>query len=396
MRDDTTDPFDFDTPIDRRGTHSDKWDEMQAHYGVDPADGLPMWVAEMEFRPPPAVNEALAEMVAHGVHGYFGDDTDYLAAITGWMDRRHGWQVAPEAIATVHGVVAGLAICLRAFSEPGEAVIVFSPVYHAFHRIIRANERRLIESPLAIREGRFEMDLAGLAASLDGSERIVVLCSPHNPGGRIWSEAELRALADFAVAHDLILISDEIHHDIVMPGRRHTPMPIAAPDILDRLVMLTAPTKVFNIAGALTGNAIIPDPVLRQRYAVAHRATGKSVNRFGMIAATAAYAGGDAWADALCAYLEGNAGVLAEGLDAIPGVEAMPLDATYLMWVDFRGTGMEQAEINERVQRHARIAASHGPTFGVGGEGFLRFNIGMPRAQIAEAARRLRSAFADL
>ena len=396
MRDDSQDPFDFDTPIDRRGTHAEKWDSMQARYGVDPADGLPMWVADMDFRPPPEVNEALAAAVAHGVHGYFGDDADYLAAITGWMDRRHGWQVAPEAIATVHGVVAGLAICLRAFSEPGEGVIVFSPVYHAFHRIIRANDRRLVESPLGIRDGRFEMDLDGLAASLDGSERILLLCSPHNPGGRLWSGDELRALAEFARAHDLILIADEIHHDIVLPGRRHTPMPLAAPESLDRLVMLTAPTKVFNIAGALTGNVIIPDPGLRRRFAAVHRATGTSVNRFGMIAATAAYAHGDAWADALCAYLDGNAAVFAEGVTAIPGVQMMPLDATYLVWVDFRGTGMDQAEITARVQDGARIAPSHGPTFGVGGEGFLRFNIGMPRARVAEAARRLRAAFDDL
>jgi len=395
MRDETP-AFDFDTPIERRGTHSMKWDSMRARYGVDPADGLAMWVADMDFRPPPEVNAALAAAAAHGVHGYFGDDANYLAAVTGWMARRHGWEVDPEAVATVHGIVAGLAVCLRAYTEPGDGVIVFSPVYHAFSRIVRANGRRLVESPLAVRDGRFAMDLDGLAAALDGRERILLLCSPHNPGGRLWSVEELRAVADFCRAHDLILVCDEIHHDIVMPGRRHHPMPVAVPDCVDRLVMLTAATKVFNIAGALIGNVIIPDAGLRRRFAAAHTATGTGVNRLSALMATAAYGSGDAWVDALCAYLDGNAAAFAAGVGAIPGVDAMPLDATYLAWVDFRGTGLEPSEINARVQRRARIAASHGPTFGRGGEGCLRFNIGMPRVHIDAAVRRLHDAFADL
>jgi cystathionine beta-lyase len=389
--------FDFDTPIDRRGTHCSKWDKMQPLYGVSPDDGLAMWVADMDFRAPPVVNDALAAAVDHGIYGYFGDDSDYKAAIAGWMSRRHGWQLDPEAIATTHGVVPGLAICLRAFTEPGDAVILFSPVYHAFYRIIRANDREIVESELVLREdGRYAMDLDALAASLTGRERMVVLCSPHNPGGRIWSREELQALAAFCVEHDLLLVSDEIHHDLAMPGNRHIPMPIAAPDILDRLVMLTASSKAFNLAGLSTGNVIIPDAALRTRFAGAQRATGIDSNRLGMLAATAAYAGGDAWLDALRDYLAGNAALFTEGVGAIPGVRPMPLDATYLLWVDFAGTGMAPAEFTERVQGTARIAPSHGTTFGKGGESFLRFNIGTPRARIAEAVSRLQDAFADL
>lgn len=393
---DAAETFDFDEIIDRRGTHSLKWDGMAARCGVTADDAIAMWVADMDFRPPPAVNEALARAAAHGVHGYFGDDRDYRAAIRGWMARRHGWEVDAEAIATTHGIVAAFALCLQAFSRPGEGVILFSPVYHAFYRVLKANGRRIVESPLAIEDGRFRMDLDGLAAKLTGDERIIVLCSPHNPGGRVWSREELAELAAFATAHDLVILADEIHHDLVLPGHRHVPFPLAAPDALDRTVMLTATTKTFNIAGALTGNVIIPDPALRRRFAAAHLAAGASPNRFGVLMATAAYETGDAWVDALCAYLADNARVFGEGMNAIPGVRAMPLEGTYLAWVDFAGTGMTPEEFTARVQRDARIAVSLGSTFGMGGESFLRFNLGTRRAVIEAAVDRLRAAFADL
>ena len=388
--------FDFDEIIDRRGTHCAKWDMMEKLYGVPPDDGLAMWVADMDFRPPAAVSAALQAEDDHGVFGSFGDDRDYKAAIAGWMQRRHGWVVEPAAIATTHGVVAGLALCLQAFTRPGDGVILFTPVYHAFHRIIRANDREVVQSPLVLESDRYVMDLEGLAGSLNGRERMLVLCSPHNPGGRVWSREELAALADFCESHDLILVSDEIHHDLVLPGHRHVAMPLAAPGVLDRLVMLTAPTKTFNIAGAMTGNVIIPDERLRRRFTVAHLGAGTSPNRFGVLMATAAYAHGDAWVDELCAYLAENARRLDAGIAAIPGLRPMPLEATYLSWVDFSRTGMAAAEFTARVEGTARIAASHGGTFGVGGDGFLRFNIATPRVRIDEAVRRLQAAFADL
>jgi cysteine-S-conjugate beta-lyase len=388
--------FDFDELIDRRNTACSKWDDMERHFGVPADDGLAMWVADMDFRAPPVVNEALMDLARHGVHGYFGGDRDYKDAITGWMQRRHGWSVDPEAISTVHGIVAGLAICLRAFAAPGDAVILMTPVYHAFAKIIKANDLRIHESPLRLENGRFELDLEGLAASLKGDEKMLVFCSPHNPGGRIWTPEEQRAVAAFCAAHDLILVSDEIHHDIVLPGFRHTPMPLAAPDHMNRTIMLTAATKVFNIAGILTGNVIIPDEALRKRFLVAHQATGTSVNRVGAAMVAAAYAKGDAWCDALCTYLSENARLFREGLDAVPGVAMMPIEATYLSWVDFRNTGMAQEEISRRLKQDARIAANDGPTFGAGGAGFMRFNIAMPRARIEDAVVRIREAFQDL
>lgn len=386
--------FNFDEIIDRRDTNCAKWDMMHTLYGVSPDDGLSMWVADMDFRPPTAVTEALTAAVAHGVHGYFGDDRAYKSAITGWMDRRHGWTVDPETISTAHGLVAGTALCLQAFTEPGDGVILFTPVYHAFARVIRANNRVVVESRLIERDGRYEMDLATLAASLTGTERAVILCSPHNPGGRVWDVAELSALADFCLAHDLLLISDEVHHDLVLPGHRHSVMPIAAPQILDRLVMLTATSKSFNLAGGMTGNVIISNPDLRARFAAAHAAAGSSPNRFGILMATAAYARGDAWMDALIPYLAKNAALFDAGIASLPGARSMKLQSTYLAWVDFSGTGLPADEVIRRVEGKARIAANYGPTFGSGGESFLRFNLATPRARVVEAIARLQAAFA--
>jgi cystathionine beta-lyase len=275
--------------------------------------------------------------------------------------------------------------------------LLTTPVYHAFARVIRAANRRVVECPLVLREGRYEMDFAAWDGLMRGDERIFILCSPHNPGGRVWTAEELRGVADFCRRHDLVLVSDEIHHDLVMPGRRHLPMPLAAPDVLDRLVMMTATTKTFNIAGGHTGNVIIPDPALRARFAARIGALGISANSFGLVMATAAMCPeGAAWVDALNLYLDGNRRLFDAGVNAIPGLRSMPLEATYLAWVDFRGTGMAEAELIERIERRAGIAANHGPSFGGGGEGFMRFNLATPRANIAEAIERLAGAFADL
>lgn len=388
--------FDFDEIIDRRGTHCAKWDMMEPLFGVPAEDGIAMWVADMDFRPPAAVTDALRAAVEHGVFGYYGDDRSYRAAIQGWMRRRHGWEVDPDWIHTTHGLVAGVALCLQAFTERGDGVILFTPVYHAFARIIKANGREVVESPLVERAGQYEMDLDGLAAKLTGREKVVILCSPHNPGGRVWTPGEIRALADFCAAHDLLLLSDEVHHDLVLPGNTHTVAPLAAPEHRDRIVMLTATSKTFNLAGGMTGNVTIENKALGERFHAAHAAAGASPNRFGMIMAAAAYEHGDAWCDAARAYIAANAALLDEGVAAIPGARSMKLQATYLGWVDFNPLGMSEEEVKTRVRGKARIAANDGFTFGLGGEGFLRFNLATPKARVEEAVSRLREAFADV
>lgn len=386
--------MDFDEIIDRRGSHSMKWDMMAARYGVDPADGISMWVADMDFRPPACVTAALRKMLDHGVYGYFGDDGPYLQAIRWWMAARHGWQVEPDWICTTHGLVNGTALCVQTWTQPGDGVVVFAPVYHAFGMVIRAAGRRLVEVPLVEREGRMTMDFPD---RLPERTRMVILCSPHNPGGQVWTAEELRGVADFARRHDLILVSDEIHHDLVLPGHRHMPLPLAAPEVMDRTVMMTATTKTFNIAGAHTGNVIIPDPGLRAAFRATLAATGTSPNSFGMHMATAAYSPeGAAWVDALTSYLDGNRRLFEAGIAAIPGVRVRPLQATYLEWVDFTGTGIDEAGLRARIEGQARIAANHGSSFGAGGAGHMRFNIATPRARVAEAVGRLQAAFADL
>ncbi len=387
----------FDHPIDRHNTHSQKWDMMEKIYGVPADDGIAMWVADMDFQPPHCVSNALQRMVDHGVYGYYGDDRSYLAAIGWWMAERHGWKIDPEWVFTTHGLVNGTAMCVDAFTDPGDGVVLFTPVYHAFARVIKAAGRRVVECPLANTNDRYEMDFAAYDEILDGSEKLLILCSPHNPGGRVWTREELRGVADFAKRHDLILVSDEIHHDLVMPGHAHIPMPLADDSILDRLVMMTATTKTFNIAGAHLGNVIIPDDALRARFATRMAALGLSPNSFGLAMAEAAYSPeGAEWVDALTAYLDGNRQVFDTAINAIPGLRSTPLEATYLAWVDFSGTGMDRAEFTRRVEQDARIAANHGPTFGTGGEGFLRFNLATPRVRVEEAAKRLQQAFADL
>ena len=388
---------DFDESINRVGTHSSKWDTMERLYGVSAADGIAMWVADMDFRPPNCVQRAIEKMAAHGIYGYYGDDAEYLAAIRWWMETRHGWTVPTEAIFTTHGLVNGTAICVDAFTQPGDGVLLMTPVYHAFARVIRCAGRDVVECPLDVTDGRYTFDTADWQERITPKTRMMILCSPHNPGGRVWSQAELRAVADFCVKNDLILVSDEIHHDLVFPGERHIPMPLAAPDIQDRLVVMTATTKTFNIAGAHSGNVIIPDPKLRERFAARMNALGISANSFGLFMATVAYSPeGAAWVDALTSYLDGNRRLFDEGVNAIPGLRSMPLEATYLAWVDFAGTGMTTAEFIGRVQKGARIAANHGATFGLGGESFLRFNLATPRARVEQAVERLRLAFGDL
>ncbi len=386
----------FDQKIDRRGTHSVKWDSMEAIYGVSPDDGISMWVADMEFQPPQCVQDAIKKMHDHGVYGYYGDEGPYKDAICWWMKTRHNWQIDPSWIFTTHGLVNGTGMCVDAYTNPGDGVVLFTPVYHAFARVIAAAGREVVECELVNNDGRYEMDFDAYDAQMTGNERMLILCSPHNPGGRVWTRAELAGVAAFAKRHQLILVSDEIHHDLTMPG--HTHIPTAHIDgIADRLVTMTATTKTFNIAGSHSGNVIIEDPDLRAQFGKRMAALGLSPNSFGLFMATAAYSPeGAEWVDALKAYLDGNRQVFDAGINAIPGLKSMPLDATYLAWVDFSGTGMSREEFTARVQNEAKIAANHGPTFGSGGDDFLRFNLGAPRAQIEEAVARLQAAFSDL
>ena len=386
----------FDNTPERRGTHSVKWDSMEALYGVSPDDGISMWVADMEFQPPQCVQDAVQAMRDHGVYGYFGEEGDYRAAIQWWMSERHGWQIDPAWIFTTHGLVNGTALCVDAYTTAGDGVVLFTPVYHAFAKVINAAGRQVVSCELVNNAGHYEFDFDAYDAQMTGNERMLILCSPHNPGGRVWTKSELQAVAAFAKRHELILVSDEIHHDLTMPSHTHIPM-AHIDGITDRLVTMTATTKTFNIAGSHSGNVIIEDPDLRARFGARMAALGISPNSFGLFMATAAYSPeGAAWVDDLRTYLDGNRKVFDAGLNAIPGIKSMDLQSTYLAWVDFADTGMSVAEFTKRVQSDAKIAANHGPTFGQGGDTFLRFNLGTSRAEVGKAVARLQAAFSDL
>ncbi|MEP2921955.1 MAG: MalY/PatB family protein [Sulfitobacter sp.] len=386
----------FDTPIERRGTHCVKWDSMEQIFGVPAETGISMWVADMDFVTAPVVQKAVQSMVDHGVYGYFGDESEYLAAIQWWMKTRHNWDLEPAHVFTTHGLVNGTGMCVDAFTSEGDSVVLFTPVYHAFARVIKAANRNVVECELVRENGRYHMDFEAYDAQMTGNEKMVILCSPHNPGGTVWTVEELQQVAAFAKRHDLVLVSDEIHHDLVMPGHKHTAMPLIE-GIEDRLVMMTATTKTFNIAGSHSGNVIIADPTLRAKFAARMAALGMSPNSFGLFMATAAYSPeGAAWLDELLAYLDGNRRIFDQAVNAIPGLKSMPLEATYLAWVDFTDTGMSREEFTKRVEQGANIAANHGPSFGTGGDSYLRFNLATTRARAEEACTRLAEAFKDL
>ncbi len=390
--------FDFDRVIERRGTHSSKWDHIARLSGITSADAIPMWVADMDFAAPPGVTKALAAELECGVHGYYADTGSWAAALVDWMAHRHGAKIDPAWVSPTPGIVSGLGLILQAVSAPDDEVVVFPPAYHAFRRIIRANERHILDAQLVESAGRYVMDLDALRAKLTPRTKVVFLCSPHNPGGNVWSVAELRALAALCAERDLILVSDEIHCDLVFAGAKHTPTMTAAPEIADRLITCVAATKTFNLAGAHVGACVTSNAALKRRLDARIAASGLgSYNRFGMIATEAAWRTGEAWLDELLPYLAANRDMFDARIEAAaPGARSMRLDGTYLAWVDFSGTGLTAEEVAARVRDRARIFVSPGEQFGPGGETWLRFNFAMPRPLLDQALSRLEDAFSDL
>jgi cysteine-S-conjugate beta-lyase len=357
-----------------------------------------MWVADMDFRAPPGVTEALTAEIERGTHGYYADTGTWAAALADWMARRHGLKIEPSWVSQTPGVVSGLGLILQAVSAPGDEVVVFPPAYHAFRRIIVGNERRILDAQLVERNGRYAMDLDALRAKLTPKTKVVFFCSPHNPGGTVWSPAEIRDLAALCIERDLILVSDEIHCDLLLGGARHTPTLTAAPEVADRLITSVAATKTFNLAGAHVGACVTSNPDLKRRLDVRIAASGlASYNSFGMLATEAAWRTGEAWLDALLPYLAKNRDLFDARIQAaVPGARSMGLDATYLAWVDFSRTGLAPEEVAERVKTRARIFASPGQQFGPGGETWLRFNFATPRPILEQAIARLEDAFRDV
>lgn len=387
----------FNDPIDRRGTHSSKWDLMEKLYGVSAEDGLAMWTADSDYATAPCVIRAVREAADHGVFGYMNPHQDYLNAIQWWMRERHGWEIDTSWILTTQGLGNGIALCLDVWTDPGARVVTFTPVYHEFRIKIEKAGREVVACPLKREGDTYVLDLEDAQSRLDGTEQMLIWCSPQNPSGRVWTADELRAIAEFATRNDLILVSDEIHHDLVYPGHTFVPMHVAAPQIEDRLVLLTAASKTFNIAGQRTGNMILPNAKLRSDMKARLNALDYKPSALGVQMIAAAYSPeGAAWADAQVAHLDANRKTFDAAIATIPGVYSMPLQSTFLAWVDFSGTGMTFEEVRRRIREVARIAPSDGPEFGPGGETFMRFNLATQHARVEEACARLKDAFGDL
>lgn len=389
--------FDFDKIIDRRGTNSSKWDKMERLFGVSPDDGLAMWTADSDYRTAPCVIDAVRRAADLGVFGYSWGHPDYLAAVQWWMQTRHNWAIDTDWILTSQGLGNAVAISITTWSEPGDGVVIFSPVYHEFANKIGKTGRTVLEVPLVRQDDTYVIDFDDAQSRLTGNERVLLWCSPQNPSGRVWTSDELRAVAEFAERNDLILVSDEVHHDIVYAGNKFVPMDVVAPEFRHRTVTLVAASKTFNIAGQRTGCMVIPDAALRAAMNKTQRALDYSPSLLGIDMTAAAYSpDGADWVDAQVAHLDGNRQIFDAAMNAIPGVRSMPLQATFLAWVDFSGTGMTFDEIAARIRDDARIAVSPGPAFGAGGELSQRFNFATQRARVEEACARLQSAFADL
>ncbi len=388
--------YDFDTIIDRSGTSSSKWDRRTKD--VDEPGVLPMWVADMDFASPPPVVEALHKRVAHGIFGYTERTGTYYAALASWMKRRFDWDIRETKIVFTPGVIVALNLIIQAYTQPGDKIIIQQPVYHPFSYAIQNNKRILVNNQLQIQDGRYTMDLDNLKESIDESTRLLILCSPHNPVGRVWTRDELLQLAEICLENNIIIVSDEIHADLVLDGCIHTPTATLSEDIADITVTCTAPTKTFNIAGLGVANTIISNSSLYDRFhGIVNNAGLEMTNVFAKVATEAAYNHGEDWLTHLLNYLQKNHEFLVSFLRArIPRVAVFPLEGTYLAWLDFRKLGLPDQDLKKFLIHKAKVWLDDGTKFGGGGEGFQRMNIGCPRKLLEEGLERIANAISAL
>ena len=381
-----TQKYDFDEIIDRRGTASEKWDKYRER------DIIPLWVADMDFRSAPQIIDALHERVSHGVFGYTAPPEGLAQAVIGSLQEEFGWQVQKEWITWLPGLVTGLNVACRAVGEPGDDIITFTPVYPPFMSAPPLSGRNVVEVPLSCEDGRWGLDLDALERSVTSRTSQLLLCSPHNPVGRVWTLQELTALADFAARRDLVICSDEIHAGLVLQeGVRHIPIATLSPETSRRTITLLAPSKTFNVPGLGCSFAVISDDALRRAFRKAMGRIVPHVNLLGYTAAEAAYRHGEQWRRELIGYLRGNSDLVAREAATMPGLKAFPVEATYLAWMDVRETGIEDPV---RFFEEAGVGLSGGADFGL--PGYVRLNFGCRRALLAEALRRMRVALEGL
>ena len=397
-------PFDFDEIIDRENTHSVKWDyhshggfaawdKTYRHNGDDRV--LPMWVADMDFRCPPAVTKALGDLAAHGIFGYSAKTDDYVDAVCGWFRNRQGWDAQGEWLITAPGVVPTLNVVVRAFTQPGDKVIVQRPVYYPFFRVTTNNGCEVVSNSLILEDGAYRMDLEDLEAKAkDPKTKLLILCSPHNPIGRVWTAEELTAVAEICARHGVIVVADEIHGDLMFPGETFTPFATLGDTAAQNTIVCTAPSKTFNLAGLHTSNIFIPNPALREKFADTYaNHTLPGMNPFGIAATIAAYRGASDWLDGVMAYVAGNADrLIAFFGQEVPEIRAIRPQGTYLQWFDCRALGLDKDALENLMLNEAKVYFDEGYIFGEEGEGFERINLACPRSTLDEALVRIRDA----
>lgn len=388
--------WNFDEDIQREGTDSLKYDFTKEVFGT--RDIIPMWIADMDFRTPEFIINALRERLNHEIMGYSFRPPEFYRSIKSWFGRRHGWIIEEDWICFSPGIVPALNLCTLAFTRPGDSVVIQPPVYTPFFGAVESHGRNLILNPLIENNGKWTMDLEGLEKNLTPEVKMVIISNPHNPVGRAWSADELRELGELCVRKNILILSDEIHCDLILPGYKHTPMAALSEKIAEITVTCTAPSKTFNLAGLSTSSLIISNPVLRKYFnskiGRLHLGNG---NIFGTAASVAAYTSGDEWLDALLGYIGENSKHVTEYFaKSVPEIIPVKPEATYMIWLDCRKLGMSAAELQEFFTFKAGVGLNEGSSFGQGGEGFMRMNLGTTRKIIAKALEQISGAVSQL
>lgn len=384
--------YDFDKVIERRGSGALKTDALEQRYGR--SDLLAAWVADMDFATPDFVMDALRKRLEHPILGYTIEPADYRPAIIDWEKRLHGWEIRPEWISYIPGIVKGIGMAVNVFTGPGDEIAIMPPVYHPFRMVIEANGRRTINVPLTMDDdGRYHMDFDKLE-SLGDNVRMLIMSNPHNPGGTVWSREELKRLAEICKRKGILVISDEIHADMTLWGRRHTPFAMVSDSAAQNSITFCAPSKTFNIPGIVSSFSVIPNDLIREQY-YSWLMTNELSDAplLSHIAAIAAYRNGDDWRKEMLAYVEGNIRYVEEYAEKhLPGIKALRPDASFLVWLDCRGLDLSQEELIDLFVNKARVALNDGSMFGREGEGFMRLNVATPRMNLQHILERIAGA----
>jgi len=388
--------WNFDEKIAREGTNCLKYDLRKEVFGTE--NVIPMWVADMDFKTPDFIMRALHKRLEHEVMGYTVRPPEYSHSITRWMLKKHKWHVEDEWVCFSPGIVPAMNLCTLAFTRPPDSIIIQPPVYTPFFSAVEGHGRNLVLNPLLEKDGKWTMDFDSLNNLISENTKMIIVSNPHNPVGRAWSEAELRKLADICLKNNIIILSDEIHCDLVLPGYSHTPVAGLSEEIAAITVTCLAPSKTFNLAGLSTSSVIISNPVLRKSFnkQIGHLHIGNG-NIFGMIASVSAYSEGREWLDALLVYLKDNVDYVRNYLsENIPEIIPVIPEATYMIWLDCRRLGMPGKELQDFFVNKAGVGMNEGSTFGPGGEGFMRMNLATQRQKVRTAMEQIDRAVTSL